>query len=44
MPFGNFLFAVLVDAGSRYEVSYMSGIMHMLNRLAFQVNAEGGYA
>lgn len=30
---------VLVDAGSRYEVEYTSGISHFLQRLAFQVNS-----
>ncbi len=28
---------VVVDAGSRYEVRYTSGISHFLQRLAFQV-------
>ena len=31
------LHAVIVDAGSRYEVNYTSGVSHLLNRLAFQV-------
>ena len=31
------LFTVLVDAGSRYEVDYTSGISHFIHRLAFQV-------
>ena len=29
--------AVLVDAGSRYEVDYTSGVSHFIHRLAFQV-------
>ena len=32
-----FAFAVLVDAGSRHEVDYPSGITHMLEKMAFQV-------
>ena len=31
--------AVLVDAGSRYEVDYVSGVSHFLQKLAFQVRA-----
>lgn len=27
----------LVDAGSRYEVDYPSGVSHMLEKMAFQV-------
>lgn len=33
--------AVLVDAGSRYEVHYTSGLSHFLQRLAFQVGKVG---
>ena len=29
--------AAFVDAGSRYEVSYNSGVTHFLHKLAFQV-------
>ena len=29
---------VLVDAGSRYELDYISGVSHFLQRLAFQVS------
>ena len=32
-----FAFSVLVDAGSRHEVDYPSGITHMLEKMAFQV-------
>lgn len=31
---------VLVDAGSRYEVDYTSGISHFIHRLAFQVKKK----
>ena len=29
--------AAFVDAGSRYEVCYNSGVTHFLHKLAFQV-------
>ena len=29
--------AVLVDAGSRYEVNYTGGLTHFLQKMAFQV-------
>jgi len=29
----------MVDAGSRYEVEYTSGVSHFLQKLAFQVSA-----
>lgn len=32
--------AVLVDAGSRYEVEYTSGISHFLHKLAFQSSSQ----
>ena len=35
-----FFFAVLVDAGCRYEVEYTSGISHFLHKLAFQVSSK----
>ena len=31
-------FTVLIDSGSRYEVSYPSGITHFLEKLAFGVS------
>lgn len=31
---------VLVDAGSRYEVDYVSGVSHFLQKLAFQSTAQ----
>ena len=31
------VFAVVIDAGSRYEVDYPSGLSHLLEKLAFQV-------
>ena len=32
--------SVLVDAGSRYEVNYTSGVSHMLQRMAFNGTAK----
>ena len=31
------VFVVVIDAGSRYEVDYPSGLSHLLEKLAFQV-------
>ena len=31
------VFAVVIDAGSRYEIDYPSGLSHLLEKLAFQV-------
>lgn len=32
------ILSVVIDSGSRYEVSYPSGISHFLEKLAFNVN------
>ena len=37
--FISFLFSVVIDAGSRYEVDYPAGLSHLLEKLAFQVKA-----
>ena len=37
--FISFLFSVVIDAGSRYEVDYPAGLSHLLEKLAFQVKS-----
>ena len=32
-----FSISVLIDAGSRYEIDYPSGLSHVLEKMAFQV-------
>lgn len=31
-------FVVLIDAGSRYEVDYPSGLSHVIEKMAFKVS------
>lgn len=35
-------YPVFVDAGSRYEVDYLSGVTHFLSKTAMQVRGGGG--